>query len=56
MWVYAVAFAVMLIAGLLLGLAARDFLRNDGLLWASVALSAGAIVLAVISVVVPRRS
>ena len=56
MAVYVAAFVVMLAGGLVLGLAARDFLRNDGLLWASVALSAGAIVLAVISVVLPRRS
>jgi len=56
MTAYAAAFAVMLAAGLLLGLAARDFLRNDAMLWASVALSAGAIALAVISVVLPRRS
>jgi hypothetical protein len=56
MAVYAAAFVVMLAAALLLGLAAREFLRETGLLWASIALSAGAVVLAVVSVVLPRRS
>jgi hypothetical protein len=56
MAVYAVAFVVMLAAGLLLGLAAREFLTESGLLWASIALSAGAVVLAVVSLVLPRRS
>lgn len=55
MALYGVAFAVMLAAGLLLGLAAREFLRETGLLWASIALSATAIALAVSSVVLPRR-
>ena len=56
MAVYAVAFAVMLAAGLALGLAARDFLREDSMLWASIGLSAAAVVLAAVSLVVPRRS
>jgi uncharacterized membrane protein len=56
MAVYGVAFVVMLAAGVLLGLAAREFLRETGLLWASIALSAGAVVLAVVSLVLPRRS
>ena len=56
MAVYGVAFVAMLAAGLLLGLAAREFLRESGLLWASIALSAGAVVLAVVSLVLPRRS
>ncbi len=56
MAVYGVAFVVMLAAGLLLGLAAREFLRESGLLWASIALSTGAVVLAVVSLVMPRRS
>ena len=56
MAVYAVAFVVMLAAGALLGLAAREFLRETSMLWASIALSASAVVLAVISVVLPRRS
>lgn len=53
---YAAGFVAMLAAGVLLGLAAREFLRESGLLWASIALSAGAVVLAVLSVIVPRRS
>ena len=56
MAVYGVAFVVMLASGLLLGLAARELLRENGLLWASIALSAGAVVLAVVSLVLPRRS
>ena len=56
MAVYGVAFLVMLAAGLLLGLAARELLRENGLLWASIALSACAVVLAVVSLVLPRRS
>ncbi len=56
MAVYAAAFVALLAAGVLLGLAARDFLRETGLLWASTALSIGAMVLAVASVVLPRRS
>lgn len=53
---FAVAFVVMLAAGVLLGLAAREFLRETALLWASIALSGGAVVLAVLAVVLPRRS
>ena len=53
--IYGAAFVVMLAAGLLLGLAAREFLRETGLLWASIALSACAVVLAVASLVLPRR-
>jgi len=56
MAVYAVAFVMMLGAGALLGLAAREFLRESSMLWASIALSASAAVLAVLSVVLPRRS
>ena len=56
MAVSGVAFVVMWAAGVLLGLAAREFLRETGLLWASIALSAGAVVLAVVSLVLPRRS
>lgn len=52
---FAVAFVVMLAAGVLLGLAAREFLRETALLWASIALSGGAVVLAVVAVVLPRR-
>jgi hypothetical protein len=55
MAIYGAAFVVMLAAGLLLGLAAREFLRETGLLWASIALSACAVVLAAVSLVLPRR-
>ncbi|MEX1264806.1 MAG: hypothetical protein WEE66_12905 [Actinomycetota bacterium] len=56
MGLFAAAFVVMLAAGVLLGLAAREFLRETALLWASIALSGGAVVLAVLAVVLPRRS
>lgn len=56
MALFAMAFVVMLAAGVLLGLAAREFLRETALLWASIALSGGAVVLAVLAVVLPRRS
>ena len=52
---YAVAFVVMLVAGLLLAVAARGFLDNLTLLWLSAGLSLGAIVLAVLALVLPRR-
>jgi hypothetical protein len=52
---YAVAFVVMLVAGLLLAIAARGFLDNLTLLWLSAGLSLGAIVLAVLALVIPRR-
>lgn len=53
--VYAVAFVTMLVAGALLGIAARGFLTNTGLLLLSTGLSALAIVLSIVAVVVPRR-
>ena len=53
---YAGAVVVMLAAGVLLGLAAREFLRETSMLWASIALSASAVVLSVLSVVLPWRS
>jgi len=56
MILYAAAFVVMLGAGLFLVLAARELLRETALLWASIALSVGAMVLAVLSIVLPRRS
>jgi hypothetical protein len=56
MALYGAAFVVMLVAGALLGLAAREFLRESGLLWASIALSATSVVLAVASLVLPRRA
>jgi len=52
---YAVAFVVMVVAGLLLAIAARGFLDNLTLLWVSAGLSLGAIVLAVLALVLPRR-
>ena len=55
MSLYAAAFVAMLAAGAMLGLAARELLREDGLLWASVVLSGLSLVLAGLSLVAPRR-
>ena len=52
---YAVAFVIMLVAGALLGVAARDFLDNTAILYLSTGLSVLAIVLAVVALVAPRR-
>jgi hypothetical protein len=54
--VYGIAFVVMLAAGAALGLAARELLRETGLLWASIGLSAAAAVLAALSLALPGRS
>jgi hypothetical protein len=52
---YAIAFGLLVVAGGLLGVAVITFLDSLPVLWASVALSALAIVAAVAGVVVPRR-
>jgi len=52
---YAASFVLMAAAGVVLVLAARDFLRSLTPLWISVVLSAAAIVTAVLGVVLPRR-
>jgi hypothetical protein len=52
---YAVAFVLLVVAGLFVAMAARDFLSNLNLLWASIACSAAALVTALVSVVLPRR-
>ena len=56
-WVslYALAFVLVLAAAVCVALAGRDFLQDLTLLKASVALSVCAIVVAVVSVVLPRR-
>jgi len=51
---YAVSFVLMVTAGVVLVLAARDLFRSLTPLWISVALSAAAIVTAVLGVVLPR--
>ena len=55
MSLYAAAFLAVLAAGALLGLAVREFLRETGLLWASIGLSALALVLVALSLALPRR-
>ena len=56
-WVslYALAFVLLLGAGAAMGASAAGFLVSTRLLWISTILSAAAIVLAVLSVVLPRR-
>lgn len=56
-WVslYAVAFALMAVAGIILVIASLGSLKSIGLLWVSAGFSAAAVVAAVASVAVPRR-
>ena len=56
-WVslYGLAFVLMAAAGVTLGVSARDFLSNIGLLWVSTALSGAAILVSIIGVLLPRR-
>jgi membrane protein YdbS with pleckstrin-like domain len=53
--VYVVAFVLMLAAGAALVASAKGLLESTRLLWASSALSATAIVVAVVGLFVPRR-
>jgi hypothetical protein len=53
--VYAVAFALMVAAGLALVASSLGSLRSIGLLWVSSAFSIAAIAVAFASVLVPRR-
>ena len=52
---YAVAFVLMLCAGGALALAVRSFLSDLWPLWLSAGLSAAAVVVAVLGLVLPRR-
>jgi hypothetical protein len=52
---YALAFGLMLAAGAALAVSAGGFLENTQLLWVSVGLSIGAIVAAVLTVVLRPR-
>jgi len=52
---YAVAFALMAVAGAILVIASLGSLNSIGLLWVSAGFSAVAVVAAVASVAVPRR-
>ena len=54
MSLYAVAFALMLVAAIALMASSLGSLRSIGLLWFSSALSLAAIVAAIASVLVPR--
>lgn len=53
--VYVVAFVLMLAAGAALVASAKGLLESTRLLWVSSALSAAAIVVAVVGLFVPRR-
>ena len=52
---YVVAFVLMVAAGVALVASAKGFLESTRLLWVSAALSAGAIVVALVGLFVPRR-
>jgi hypothetical protein len=52
---YAVAFALMGVAGIILVVASLGSLKSIGLLWVSAGFSVAAVVAAVASVAVPRR-
>jgi predicted MFS family arabinose efflux permease len=56
-WVslYAVAFALLVGAGATIGASAVSLLESTRLLWASTVLSGLAIVMAIVSVLLPRR-
>jgi membrane protein YdbS with pleckstrin-like domain len=55
MSLYLVAFALLLAGAACLAVAARGFFESIALLWFSIALSAGALATAVVSVVLPPR-
>ncbi|MEP6477632.1 MAG: hypothetical protein ABJC60_10200 [Actinomycetota bacterium] len=55
MSLYALAFLLLLGAGVAFGASARGLLGSTRLLWGSTALSGLAIVVAIVSVVLPRR-
>lgn len=52
---YLVAFALLVASGVALAASVRGFLESIGLLWTSIGLSLAALVIAVASVVLPRR-
>ena len=52
---YAVAFVLLVLAAGALAASARGFLESVRLLWLSVGLSVGAVVLALLAVTLPRR-
>ncbi len=55
MSLYLVAFAMLLAGAACLAVAARGFFESIALLWLSIALSAGALATAVVSVALPPR-
>ena len=52
---YALAFLLMVAAAATLGVAVKGFLASTTPLWLSAGLSAGSIVVAIVSLVLPRR-
>lgn len=55
MSLYLVAFGLLVASGVALAVSVRGFLESAGLLWVSVGLSVAALVIAVVSVVLPPR-
>lgn len=56
LWLYGAAFALLLVAGGFLAAAGLGELQDTRLLWISSWLSAGAIVLALLGLLLPRRA
>jgi hypothetical protein len=55
LWLYAAAFALLLVAGGVLFVASRGFLNSIRLLWVSAGFSGAAIVASTLSVLLRRR-
>jgi hypothetical protein len=56
LWLYAVAWILVLASAACIGVAARGFLAETSLLWAAIVLGAGAIVAAVTATLIRRRA
>jgi hypothetical protein len=52
---YAAAFVLLLLSGAALAVAVRGLLQSNGFLWLSIWFSGAAIVLSMVSVILPRR-
>ena len=53
---YGGAFALLLVAGVVLAAAVLDELQNTRMLWISAGVSVGAVVLALLGLLLPRRA
>lgn len=54
LWLYVVAFALLLVAGAVFVIASRGFLNSLRLLWFSAGLSVAAIAASLLSLILPR--